>query len=268
MSFILLLIIFIIIYVYLIYYKNENYKNIEISNFDGNNILYNLIKSNKIFSVARNGVGTEFIFAFNFTRNANIAVPIKLHQEAGIYFSKTSNSNNEKQQFSNLYLNAIKNCNYLASWYNKPNIYQREQFFINKYKIKHFPAEILDVRYMDEKKPWTYALKNKVVLVIHPFNKLIEYQYKNKRKVLFKNKKILPKFKLKTIEPPNTAGFTKLGENWYKNFVNLCNKIDKIDFDIALVSCGGYGHPIIDYIKMKKKGVQYTLEDVYNYYLE
>ena len=37
----------------------------------------------------------------------------------------------------------------------------------------------------------------------------------------------------------------------------MCNDIKKIDFDIALLGCGGYGLPLSDFIytKMKKSAV-------------
>ena len=249
-----------IIIILIIYYfcksKKENYSQIE-----ANKIIYNLIKKNKNFSIARCGVGSEFVFAFDYMFNKNIIPPEILHSQAGIYFdeSKTetnSDFNYEKELYSQLYLDAIRNCDYLGAWYDWPNNHQRELYFINKYKLKHFRAEVLD--FQDVEIPWTYALKNKKVLVISPFADIMKHQYK-KRKFLFKNKKILPKFKLHTITALSTSGFNKIGKSWYDNYKVMCDQIDKIDFDIALLSCGGYGHPLLNYIKMdKKKSAIYT----------
>jgi hypothetical protein len=33
----------------------------------------------------------------------------------------------------------------------------------------------------------------------------------------------------------------------------MCAKIDRLDFDIALLGCGGYGLPLVNYIKNTKK---------------
>ena len=257
----LIIILLSIVYIIRCFIKRkENYKLTKTSIDKSNKIIYNLIKKNKNFSIARCGVGSEFVFAFDYMFNKKTIPHINLHNEAGIYFDESKNYNNtdfsyEKEEYSNLYLNAIRNCDYLAVWYNRPRNLNRELYYIKKYNLKHFPAQFLDISlYFNELQlPWTYALKNKTVLIIHPFGNLMKYQYKNKRKLLFKNKKILPKFKLKIIKPANTAGLNKIGDSWYDNYINICKEIDKIEFDIALVSCGGYGHPVINYIKKNKK---------------
>ena len=259
MIFLLVLLLILIIYCYK-QYIIENYS----INYTSNKIIYNLIKKNKNFSIARCG-NREFQFAFDYMFNKNTSVPDGLHNNAGIYFDDSIKlSKNEyrydKEQYSKLYLDAIRTCDYLASWFQSTphmtRIIQRELYFINKYNLKYIPAQILD--FQDVKIPWTYALKNKKVLIIHPYSNLIKSQYK-KRKFLFKNKKILPKFKLKTMKAINTINSHKIGKNWYENYEAMCNKIDKIDFDISLVSCGGYGHPIINYIKnIKKKSAIYV----------
>ncbi|MDE1190595.1 MAG: hypothetical protein PW786_00395 [Arachidicoccus sp.] len=104
--------------------------------------------------------------------------------------------------------------------------------------------------------PWTIALKNKKVLVIHPFEESIKYQY-NRRDKLFENKNILPDFQLITFKPIQSAAEMKVPFNdWFEALNFMKEKIEKIDFDICLLGCGAYGLPLAAHIKrMGKKAV-------------
>jgi hypothetical protein len=48
--------------------------------------------------------------------------------------------------------------------------------------------------------------------------------------------------------------------DWQENYKNLCNEIDNYDdkYDIALISCGGYGMLVSDYIFSKGKSSIYV----------
>lgn len=104
--------------------------------------------------------------------------------------------------------------------------------------------------------PWTFALKGKKVLVIHPFAQLIEEQYK-KRAVLFHNKKVLPDFTLEVYKAVQSLGGTTEFSSWYSALLYMCEDIAKRDFDVALIGCGAYGMPLGAYIKtvMKKQAI-------------
>jgi len=130
-----------------------------------------------------------------------------------------------------------------------------ELYFKDELKnIKKIPLE--DIEPFNHKSPWTRALKRKKVLVITPYSNTIIKQYK-KRKLLFKNKDILPKFKLLTLTSVNSVGGENEGfESWFEALKYMENKISKIDFDIAILGCGAYGLPLAAHIKrIGKKAV-------------
>lgn len=104
--------------------------------------------------------------------------------------------------------------------------------------------------------PWTRELKGKNVLVIHPFIHSIEKQYKNKEK-LFENKDILPDYNLILMEAiQSNAGAEVPYKDWFEALKYMEDKIDSIDFDIALLGCGAYGLPLAAHIKrLGKKAV-------------
>lgn len=105
---------------------------------------------------------------------------------------------------------------------------------------------------------WSEALKGKKVLVISPFARDIENQYK-KRELLFKgHEEILPSFTLLTIESPLTLGREEIdGSSWFIELEKMKKKMSEIDFDILLVGAGAYGmHLAICAKLLGKKAIQ------------
>jgi len=103
--------------------------------------------------------------------------------------------------------------------------------------------------------PWSKALKEKKVLVIHPFAETIEKQFKNRER-LFENREVLPEFKLQTIKAVQTIAGTKdtRFKDWFEALEYMYDEAMKRDFDIALIGCGAYGFPLA--AKIKKAGKQ------------
>jgi hypothetical protein len=152
-------------------------------------------------------------------------------------------------RFCELMLEDMKYVDVLGSWLvnehyvmeqmNDPYLVQREiqnPFFTNR--------------------PWTKALENKKVLVVHPFAEMIEEQYK-RRTLLFKNQDILPRFELKTIKAVQSLGGEHEKFNdWFEALQWMKDEIDRQDYDICLIGCGAYGFPLAAHVKrMGKKSV-------------
>ena len=119
------------------------------------------------------------------------------------------------------------------------------------------PRVITEVRYLEPwfaDEPWTRALTGKKVLVIHPFNELIQEQYR-KRKFLFPQKDILPEFELITLKAVQTIAGTKDDRfnTWFDALNYMCRETEKIDFDVAIIGCGAYGYPLAAHIKRSGK---------------
>ena len=143
-------------------------------------------------------------------------------------------------------ISSIKQIDLLGSWVEGENKY-----------VKYCPkVKVCDLHMLEpyfSSKPWSFALEGKKVLVIHPFSKLIEYQYSTKRTLLFKNKNILPEFELKTLKTPITyPGDDLKSQNWFEILNYLTNSALKMDFEIAIIGCGAYGMPLA--ARLKKAG--------------
>ena len=97
------------------------------------------------------------------------------------------------------------------------------------------------------------------MLVIHPFSETIESQYKNNRKRLFRNAKMLPEFELKTLKAIQTVAGTPPPpgiETWFDAYHSMAADLERIKFDIAIIGCGAYGLPLAAHVKrLGKKSV-------------
>ena len=102
--------------------------------------------------------------------------------------------------------------------------------------------------------PWTLALQDKVVLVIHPFVKTIKSQLSNLDS--FFGYKFFPDCKWILLESPQTLGLESMEcefPSWSLSLANLIEKVSILEFDIALIGCGAYGLPIGSFIKRQGK---------------
>ena len=71
---------------------------------------------------------------------------------------------------------------------------------------------------------------------------------------MFKNKKIfLDEQEFIFYKPYQTIAGNHIHNNWFETFKLMCNDIEKLDFDIALLGCGGYGLPLCNFIKTELK---------------
>jgi hypothetical protein len=222
---------------------------------EGNILLAQLLQRDETFSVARCGIGAETVFSYCYLygikdyeeKYPNITS--QLHNNCGIYFNEEKYDGKDEELYATLFNMALKTCTYIACW-NNSWISEFETQFIHTFQISNFDAAGLD--FFAFSTPWTKYLAGKKVLVIHPFAESIQSQYK-KRNLLFQNKDTLPEFELLTLKSMNTSAGNKIGDSWVDNYNEMCDKISKMDFDIALLGCGGYGLPLLNYIYNHKK---------------
>jgi hypothetical protein len=133
---------------------------------------------------------------------------------------------------------AIPNIDLLGSWLDL------EMSKFVRLKAKSF-CFLFDLEPYFHDVPWTLALKDKKVLVIHPMESEIISQFKKRTKLF--SKEVLPVFNLITLK---SLYFDHEKYNTWELIYNYyVDEINKIDFDIALVSCGPWGMPIASYVK-------------------
>lgn len=110
------------------------------------------------------------------------------------------------------------------------------------------PIDIILFPYLQDE-PWTQALAGKKVLVIHPFEDSIKKQYP-KRHLLFDGKTVFPDCELMTIKAVQSLrGETNQFVSWFDALAWMCQQVDRLDFDVALIGAGAYGFAIAAHIK-------------------
>lgn len=91
--------------------------------------------------------------------------------------------------------------------------------------------------------PWTHALTGKRVLVVHPFEDSIRFQYAQKGQVST-IAELLPDFTLDVLRPPVTFAGEGSTEPWHVHFERLVREALLKHFDVAIIGAGSYGLPL------------------------
>lgn len=150
------------------------------------------------------------------------------------------------ERFSRLILESGANADLLAMWHLNMEDFIIEEFAPDADLTYLFRLE----PWLAPNRPWTAALAGKKVLVIHPFERTIQEQYK-KRELIFPNSEILPAFELKTLKAVQTL----CGEEderfatWFDALDYMYEKAVQTDFDVAVIGCGAYGMPLASMLK-------------------
>tara|TARA_B100001769_G_scaffold183661_1_gene145316 strand:+ start:15972 stop:16823 length:852 start_codon:yes stop_codon:yes gene_type:complete len=213
-----------------------------------NKKIIELLEKNEPFLISRLGIGAETYLTYQYLSGSRINLNYlnALNNNAGIY-----NVNKTLRNYLDLYSECIKNSDYLA--YFTGSIINEQNFFINKYNLNILHSRVLEPFYscLENEKPWSQYLINKKVLVISPFVESFKKQLNNNFQI-FKdsNKKIfLDDQEFIFYKSYQTSAGNHLHNDWFETYNLMKNDITNIDFDIALVSCGGYGLPLCNYIK-------------------
>ena len=224
---------------------------------ESNDYIINLLSLNKKFMITRVGVGNETNLAF-FTdtlQSIDTKMLVSLSNNAGIYNITPDNL----LKYAELYINAIKESNALAT-FNNTMIVQQEHF-INNYKLDVLYSRVLEPFYccLENIKPWTQDLQGKKVLIVNPFVNSFKKQlkegfqiFKDPDKKLFMDNQDFVFYK-----SYNTAAGNSIHKDWEETYDIMCKDISKLDFDIALLGCGGYVLHLFNFIykEMNKSAI-------------
>ena len=166
------------------------------------------------------------------------------------------------QKYSDLYLECFNNCELYANWAFFDNVFKcisTSQIYLeNLLKMKNsIYAFSFDIFQFIHNNPWTHSLKDKRVLFISPFEESIKEKIEIRKHIYGID--LFPGCEILTIKPPQTQG----NENSKEFDIELDKFIKKLDniqnnYDIALVSCGGYGTLVCNHIFKTGKSAIYV----------
>jgi hypothetical protein len=184
--------------------------------------------------------------------------PPFVSNNAGIY----SNNANEIALFYDSYFTSAIKSDALAIFNVEPiDIVRQEKIIIDLKtqgkleNLKIVSFKVLEPFYCIQENiiPWSHQLLGKKVLIISPFVDSFQKQLKDGFR-MFKdenNNVFLPGQEFVFYKCFSTLAGNHLHSSWLETFNIMCNDISKLDYDIALLSCGGYGLPLCSFIKNK-----------------
>lgn len=148
-------------------------------------------------------------------------------------------------RFCSLMSRSVRGTDVMAVWFTR-----NEHRFVKKHcpTATLVPGGCLESMRFDS--PWTAALKGKKVLVVHPFSRSIDSQYRNNRTRLFANPDVLPEFELKTLQAVQSIAGNECGfKTWFDALDHMCEQILAEEFDVAIIGAGAYGLPLGAFVK-------------------
>lgn len=153
------------------------------------------------------------------------------------------------ERFYEMILKDIPLIDLLGVWHNP-----EEEYIVDRYMPHTAVMPIESIEPYIYESPWSSVLKDKKVLVVHPFEESIREQYGRHEKI-FQNPNILPKFQLSTLKAVQTQAGEQDSrfENWFQALEYMKEQMDDIDYDIAVIGCGAYGMPLAVHAKRKGK---------------
>jgi hypothetical protein len=224
--------------------------------FNSNQKIIDFIKNDKIFSIIRLGLGEETYLTFEYVISGKINTEYlkPIYNLNGIY--SKNNELDKFELFCQHYHEGIKSADLIGYVnYDFKNFLKIQDLFTLESNLIKIHSRSLEPFYvmLEQKIPWTHFLINKKVLIINPFVDSFQKQIENGFSI-FKNQKVfLEGQKFVFYKSFNTLSNNKIHQDWYQSFNIMKEDIKKLDFDIALLSCGGYGLPLCDFIKSELK---------------
>ena len=216
---------------------------------DGNSWIAARIRSANALLVSRIGA-SEAIGVAEFRRRGAVSdsTQQRLLDLSGVFPCE----DRAATQFCETYLDAIGQSDLIGIW-----SVTGEAGLIRDQAPTAVLAELRALEPYYHSDPWTVTLRGKRVLVIHPFARLIESQYAQ-RKHLFADDRILPEFQsLQCLPAVQSIGGHPDFSSWAEALKFQKVSIQALDFDIALIGAGAYGLPLGAYVKsMGKQAIQ------------
>lgn len=216
-----------------------------------NAYLIDLLKTEEPFFISR--LGSEIVNSYNYIVNKQIQFSKTLDINAGIYCKKDI----QLVLYYQMYYDAVKNSDAIAIFNFLPQIALHEEYFMETIKLQGLASRVLEPFYLilENQIPWTHHLLGKKVLIISPFIDSFQKQinrgfhmFSDKSKTIFH-----PDQEFVFYKSFNTLAGNHMHSSWVETFNIMCEDISKLDFDVALLSCGGYGMPLANYIKNNLK---------------
>lgn len=226
---------------------------------ESNKILHNFLRDNitssKPFLIGRLSCCEPIMTNQVLVNSIQQGTLYQLSNNAGIYCCSLESL----RKWAMMYYKSLKNSSLLGIWEQDGGMYkymgQSQDFFLQAIKPTKntYFAPCLDAFFFSRKNcgpSWEEPLRGKKILIISPFVDSIKKQIQKERlsKLFRENSNWFSNCTFEFVKPPMTQAGNHNGKDWQDSFQELCSSVDKCQFDVALVSCGGYGMLICNYM--------------------
>jgi len=148
-------------------------------------------------------------------------------------------------RFSETFLAAVSETDVMGVWFNR-----NEHEIVLRFCPNARLVQLEALNPVLWPSPWSTELEGKVVLVVHPFARTIESQYREHREELFENPRVLPEFELKTLVAVQSIAGSDCGyPSWSRALDHMRDEVAATDFDVAVIGAGAYGLPLAAEVK-------------------
>lgn len=226
-----------------------------------NQILTRVIQLNKKFIFCRPGIGGDTFapYLLHYHRQISKYQLNALQVIAGIYF-RTHNLSNQSDKddfktYAKYVIETFKQSLFVGCFVNVPQMNPVYSLF-KPSQCLH--SRVLEPFYLNSSKTWLDSLRGKKVLLVSSFAHDMIQQVPKLDKIWSNTKFRIPKdIQWIPYKTYMTLANNKLHQSWKETYELMCKDIQKLDFDVALLSCGGYGNPLCHFIynKMGKTSI-------------
>lgn len=224
--------------------------NLGIENNRLRNYLENKIQNNKHFIIPRiAGIENKLAyFGVMMMQNINNFQPQLLEKFLAVMKNNAGIKITNPQsimKYATTYLQAFHECDLYLDWEPWGNVAQSifdSLLFIHlNFNKARVSALTLDIFHHIHSNPWTTCLKGKRLLIVSPFVESMREKLNDRKKIYGVD--LFTDCEFVFLKPPQTQANCQSDEFdvELERFVSKIKEI-KDDFDIALVSCGGYGN--------------------------
>jgi len=176
---------------------------------------------------------------------------------AGIQFKQRD----DVVSYARTYTDSFRSCDLVGMW-SGGALYDQTRLFSDRVSQERSwsPISAIGIEpyyFMDHPEyNLHHAFENKKVLILSSHSKSIKSQLKTRDKIFSVAPIFHPSTKIYVHKPPQQNGGNHDDQSWQAHFDKLKMEIETIqrtffDFDIALVSCGGFGMPISAFMREK-----------------
>jgi len=162
---------------------------------------------------------------------------VNLHRFSGMW----SNDENSVRKFGEMYFQAAKSVDYLATW-------RVEDVFITGNK---FPLHKLEPYFMDV--PWTLSLIDKRILIVHPFKASIEKQLNSDINSIHNRRYFSKTVSFQVYKAFQGYDYFSNEHTWFEVLNNMVEEICEINPDVVFVAAGAFGLPLASRLNNGKR---------------